>query len=45
MSDKVLGGAMLLIAAFVFSYYTVWALFLVSTASRSQRRDPVGRVE
>lgn len=28
-SDKLLGSAMLLVAAFVFSYYTIWALFLV----------------
>ncbi|GFZ47705.1 hypothetical protein JCM24511_05452 [Saitozyma sp. JCM 24511] len=27
-SDKLLGGAMLAVAAFVFGYYTVWALFL-----------------
>ncbi|TYJ53587.1 hypothetical protein B9479_005792 [Cryptococcus floricola] len=26
-SDKLLGGAMLLVAAFVFVYYTTWALF------------------
>lgn len=29
-SDKALGGLMLLAAALVFVYYTVWALFLVS---------------
>jgi len=27
-SDKALGGAMLFVAAFVFVYYTVWALLL-----------------
>ncbi|KAL7422647.1 Dolichol phosphate-mannose biosynthesis regulatory protein [Cryptotrichosporon argae] len=27
-SDKLLGSAMLAAAAFVFVYYTVWALFL-----------------
>ncbi|AFR97643.1 dolichyl-phosphate mannosyltransferase polypeptide 2, regulatory subunit [Cryptococcus neoformans C23] len=27
-SDKLLGGAMLFIAAFVFVYYTIWALLL-----------------
>ncbi|KAL1411720.1 Dolichol phosphate-mannose biosynthesis regulatory protein [Vanrija albida] len=27
-SDKLLGGAMLGVAAFVFVYYTTWALFL-----------------
>lgn len=29
-SDKALGGAMLFVAAFVFTYYTIWALLLVS---------------
>jgi dolichyl-phosphate mannosyltransferase polypeptide 2 regulatory subunit len=28
-SDKLLGSAMLAAAAFVFTYYTTWALFLV----------------
>ncbi|KAK1921537.1 dolichol phosphate-mannose biosynthesis regulatory [Papiliotrema laurentii] len=27
-SDKLLGSAMLAVAAFVFVYYTIWALFL-----------------
>jgi len=30
-SDKLLGGMMLLVAAVVFLYYTIWALFLVSS--------------
>ena len=28
-SDKALGGLMILVAAFVFCYYTVWAMLLV----------------
>ncbi|ORX38822.1 dolichol phosphate-mannose biosynthesis regulatory [Kockovaella imperatae] len=28
VSDKILGGGMLAVAAFVFSYYTTWALLL-----------------
>ncbi|TFK42559.1 dolichol phosphate-mannose biosynthesis regulatory [Crucibulum laeve] len=28
VSDKALGGSMLLAAAVVFSYYTTWAIFL-----------------
>jgi len=31
VSDKVLGGVMLLVAAFVFTYYTTWAILLVSS--------------
>lgn len=31
VSDKALGGSMLLVAAFVFVYYTTWAILLVST--------------
>ncbi|KAF9564619.1 dolichol phosphate-mannose biosynthesis regulatory [Agrocybe pediades] len=27
-SDRALGGAMLLAASFVFTYYTTWAMFL-----------------
>ncbi|KDR81630.1 hypothetical protein GALMADRAFT_239699 [Galerina marginata CBS 339.88] len=27
-SDKALGGAMLLVASFVFTYYTTWAMIL-----------------
>lgn len=30
-SDKLLGGLMLSVAAFVFAYYTAWAILLVST--------------
>ena len=30
MSDKLLGGTMLLTAIFVFAYYTTWAILLVS---------------
>lgn len=33
VSDKALGSLMLLVAAFVFVYYTTWAILLVSTAS------------
>lgn len=29
-SDKLLGGLMLSVAAFVFAYYTAWAILLVS---------------
>lgn len=29
-SDKALGGAMLFVAIFAFTYYTIWALLLVS---------------
>jgi Dolichol phosphate-mannose biosynthesis regulatory protein (DPM2) len=35
LSDKALGGLMLLAAAVVFVYYTVWALFLVSVLDRT----------
>jgi len=34
-SDKLLGSLMLLTAAFVFTYYTIWALFLVSPLIQS----------
>jgi len=30
MTDKALGGAMLLAASVVFTYYTTWAILLVS---------------
>lgn len=30
MSDKTVGGFMLLVASLVFSYYTVWVVVLVS---------------
>ena len=30
VSDKALGGAMLLVASVVFAYYTTWAILLVS---------------
>lgn len=33
-SDKLVGAGALLIAAFVFVYYTLWALILVSNAPR-----------
>ncbi|RSH92156.1 hypothetical protein EHS25_008571 [Saitozyma podzolica] len=39
-SDKLLGGAMLAVAAFVFGYYTVWALFLVEV--KVKRKSEVG---
>ncbi|CAO1635332.1 unnamed protein product [Jaminaea pallidilutea] len=35
-SDRIVGGAMLFVAAFVFSYYTIWAFvtpFLSSSSS------------
>lgn len=35
VSDKALGSSMLLVAAFVFVYYTTWAILLVSTVSPS----------
>ncbi|CAK5277683.1 unnamed protein product, partial [Mycena citricolor] len=35
-SDKALGGSMLLAAAFVFTYYTVWALLLPFFPSSSE---------
>ena len=31
LSDRLLGGSLLAVATFVFSYYTVWALITVST--------------
>ncbi|WWC59284.1 uncharacterized protein I303_101835 [Kwoniella dejecticola CBS 10117] len=34
-SDKLLGGAMLFVAAFVFIYYTIWALLLPFISSDS----------
>lgn len=30
LSDRLLGGLMLLVSTFVFSYYTTWALLTVS---------------
>ena len=30
MSDKAVGGMMVLVASLVFSYYTVWVVVLVS---------------
>jgi dolichyl-phosphate mannosyltransferase polypeptide 2 regulatory subunit len=30
VNDKALGGAMLLVASVVFTYYTTWAILLVS---------------
>lgn len=35
MSDKALGGSMLLVAALVFVYYTTWAIILVRTLRSS----------
>ena len=35
VTDKVLGGGMLLVAGVVFTYYTIWALFLVSLIALS----------
>ena len=43
VTDKVLGGGMLLVAGVVFTYYTIWALFLVSlTALSTQTRTCTG---
>lgn len=39
-SDKLLGGAMLFIAAFVFVYYTIWALLLVRSHVTFLRLPP-----
>ncbi|RXK37527.1 dolichyl-phosphate mannosyltransferase polypeptide 2, regulatory subunit [Tremella mesenterica] len=39
MSDKVLGGGMLLVAGFVFVYYTIWALFLPFIPASSPVQD------
>lgn len=35
MSDKAVGGLMVMVASLVFSYYTVWVVVLVSSSSVS----------
>ena len=44
ISDKALGGLMIFVAIFVFVYYTVWALLLVSFLPPSVKYIPFDSV-